>query len=96
MTRIVSFATLLALPLMMAAAGTSRAQAASPAGYCTFTSPASKICPTDVTPPVRVAANQVTVDHCVLLTPASTACPAGSATSGRVAASKAPVVASRN
>jgi hypothetical protein len=39
MTRLMSFATLLA-PLMIAA--TSRAQAAAPAAYCTFTNPSQQ------------------------------------------------------
>jgi hypothetical protein len=96
MTKVLSIATLFALPVMLAA-GPSHAQAASPAPYCTFTSPASKVCPTDILPPVRVAANRVTVDHCVLATPASTACPAGSAATQGVAANKAAqVVVSRN
>ncbi len=76
MTKIFSFAALLALPLMTAA-GTPRAHAASPAAYCTFTSPASSVCPSNVAPKLQVTNPQVAAaDHCVALTPASTACPA--------------------
>ncbi len=71
MTKTLSFAALLALPLI------TGAHAASPATYCTFTSPASITCPNDVAPPAHAAPVQVTAtDHCVALTPASTACPA--------------------
>jgi hypothetical protein len=79
MTKTLSFAALLALPLLVAS-GTPRAHAASPAAYCTFTSPASTLCPNEVAPQVRAATPQVAAaDHCVALTPASTACPAGPA-----------------
>jgi hypothetical protein len=76
MTKTLSFAALLALPLMIAA-GTPRAHAASPAAYCTFASPASGVCPSNEAQPLQVTNKQVTAaDHCVALTPASAACPA--------------------
>jgi hypothetical protein len=76
MTKTLSLAAMLALPLMMAA-GTPRAVAAAPAAYCTFTSPASSVCPNEVAPPLRAPDARVTAaDHCIALTPASSACPA--------------------
>jgi hypothetical protein len=76
MTKTLPLAAMLALPLMMAA-GTPRAVAASPAAYCTFTSPASSVCPNEVAPPLRAPDARVTAaDHCIALTPASSACPA--------------------
>jgi hypothetical protein len=86
MTKTLSFAAVLAMGLLMGA-GTRGAQAASPAGYCTFTSPASVVCPAEAAPPARVASSQVATDHCVALTPASSACPAAPAVPVSVASS---------
>jgi hypothetical protein len=92
MSRIFSFSTLLALPVVLGALA-APAQAASP-DYCTFTTPASFTCPGDEKQAVRTPAPQevqtAASDHCIATSPASSACPVV-APSALVAAAAAPV-----
>ena len=90
MKRTLAFIAAIGLPMMVTAA--TGAFAASP-GYCTFTSPASTVCPPDAAPKQAGTAPKVQavtvmskLDHCIAISPASAACPA---------AAQAPQVASR-